>query len=191
MFVAHMPAAYLVGKMIAQRWPQAMRPAVWCALLLGSIAPDLDLLYFYWLSDRSINHHVYPPHVPIVWLLTTVLGFLALRVGPQRWRAVGTMPWLMFCIGWWLHLVLDTVAGGIWWLWPWVTTPYVLMPIVPRRFDNGWLNLLSHPLMAIELVIVATAIGRWRLSRAPVRCKRRVRRNFSMQMPKRPYRTFL
>jgi membrane-bound metal-dependent hydrolase YbcI (DUF457 family) len=187
MFIAHMPAAYLLGKVIAQRWPQAMQPAAWCALLLGSIAPDFDLLYFYLLSDRSINHHVYPPHVPIVWLLTAVLGFLALRAAPQRWRAVCTTPWVMLCTGWWLHLALDTVAGGIWWLWPWVTTPYVLM-VVPRRFDNAWLNLLSHPMMAIEVLIVATAAWRWRMRSAPVRSRRR---NFSMQMPKRPYRTFL
>lgn len=191
MFIAHLPAAYLLGTALKQRWPQATTPAAWAALLLASIAPDLDLLYFYGFSDRSFNHHIYPPHVPIVWLLTSVLGGLCLRAGPARWRTAWAVPWAMVSTGWCLHLVLDTVAGGIWWLWPWVTTPYVLMPIFPRRFDNAWLNMLSHPLMAVEVLIVAGAAWRWRQAQQLKPLTAFKRRNFSCQMPKRPYRTFL
>ncbi len=191
MFIAHLPAAYLLGTVLKRRWPQAMTPAAWAALLLASIAPDLDLLYFYGFSDRGFNHHIYPPHVPMVWLVTSVLGGLCLRAGPARWRTAWAVPWAMVSTGWWLHLVLDTVAGGIWWLWPWVTTPYVLMPIFPRRFDNAWLNMLSHPLMAIEVMVVVGAAWRWRQTHQRSAPRAFRQRNFSCQMPKRPYRTFL
>ncbi len=185
MFLAHMPAGYLIGAAIARRWPQAMTPAAWAALLFGSVAPDLDLLYFYFLSDYSINHHIYPPHVPIVWLITSLTVMLSLWAAPQRWR----ITWAMLCVGWWLHLVLDTVAGGIWWLWPWVTTPYVLM-VVPPRFDNHWLNLISHPLMVIEAMILLCSWHVWR--RRFVRKHLRSKHiNYAMQMPQRPYRIFL
>jgi membrane-bound metal-dependent hydrolase YbcI (DUF457 family) len=182
MFLAHLPAGYLVGASIARRWPQAISPMAWAAILCGSVAPDLDLLYFYLLSDHTINHHVYPPHVPIVWLITTCLLGLCLWHGPQRWRVV----WAMFCTGWLLHLAMDTVAGGIWWLWPWVTTPYVLI-VVPRRFDNALLNLISHPSILLEAIIIACGWQQWRErgKRTSLRIKH------AMLQPKRPYRTFL
>ncbi len=189
MFIAHMPAGFLVGALVAWRWPQAMVPAAWAAVLLGSVAPDLDLLYFYLVSDRSINHHVYPPHVPVVWLLTTALVGLCLWRAPARWRSV----WFLFCTGWLLHLVLDTVAGGIWWLWPWVTTPYVLM-VVPRRFDNTWLNLLSHPSLLVEAGIVWAAWRQWCRPAQwaqTLRTKGVKRTIYAAQRPQRPYRTFL
>ncbi len=156
MFVAHMPAGYLIGTAITQRWPGAATRATWTAILLGSVAPDLDLLYFYFVSDRGFNHHIYPPHVPIVWLLTTLLVALALWRAPLRWR----VAWAMFCTGWFIHLVLDTVGGRIWWLWPWVTTPYTFIQ-VPRRFDVWWLNFLTHPSMLIELAITVSAALLW------------------------------
>lgn len=183
MFIAHLPAGFLVGTVIARRWPGAMTPLAWWALLLGSIAPDIDLLYFYLLSDGSINHHVYPPHVPIVWLICTCVGSLCLLKAPSVLRTA----WLLFCAGWCLHLVLDTVAGGIWWLWPWVTTPYVLL-VVPRRFDDHWLNLLSRPAIVLELVIVVCAWLRWRTSTYTGLARRTI---YAAQRPKRPYRTFL
>jgi LexA-binding, inner membrane-associated putative hydrolase len=182
MFVAHLPAGYLVGAATAGRWPVAHFRNAWCAVLLGSIAPDLDLFYYYLVSDRSINHHVYPTHVPIVWLMVSFTVAFCLWRAPPRWRIV----WALFCTGWLLHLVLDTVAGHIWWLWPWVTTPYVLIE-VPRRFDLWWLNFLTHPSILLELVITGCAVALW--------CRRaklvKKRANFSVQVPQRPYRTFL
>lgn len=212
MFIAHLPAAYLIGKFIQRRWPQVFKPAApaaratslaWGALLLGSVAPDFDLLYFYLWSERSFNHHIYPPHVPIVWLATSLLGWLCLYQAPKAWRTV----WVMFCIGWWSHLVLDTVAGGIWWLWPWISTPYVWI-VLPRRFDHGVLNFLSHPACWMEVIIVVFAWRTWRLGHlgrlgrqgrkpsapqaaelANLPLHRRVK--FAVQIPKRPYRVFL
>jgi LexA-binding, inner membrane-associated putative hydrolase len=184
MFLAHLPAGYLVGAVITKRWPLVSIRTAWCAVLLGSIAPDLDLFYFYMVSDRSINHHIYPTHLPVVWLLTSIVVGLCLWRAPPRWRAT----WAMFSSGWFLHLLLDTVAGHIWWLWPWVTTPYVLI-VVPRRFDLWWLNFLAHPSILIEMLIIACAAVVWHRRRTNAVVKKRV--DVRTQFPQRPYRTFL
>jgi hypothetical protein len=70
-----------------------------------------------------------------------------------------------------------------------VTTPYVLM-VVPRRFDNEWLNFLSHPLRLIELLILISSWHVWR-RRAVVKHRRSKHINYAAQMPQRPYRIFL
>jgi hypothetical protein len=44
MYIAHMPAGYLVGSAVAQRWPGALAPAAWIAILPGSAAPDYVLV---------------------------------------------------------------------------------------------------------------------------------------------------
>lgn len=205
MFVAHMPAGYLMGTAMARRWPQAMTTTAWAALLVGSVAPDIDWLYFYSFSDRSFNHHIYPPHLPIVWFISWAVLALSLWRAPRRWQ----IAWTMFCMGWLLHLMLDTVAGKIWWLWPWVTTPYVLIE-VPRRFASPWLNFLTHPSILIELAITTWALRKWllkqkitgikpnkpqwlRVSKVP-RVHRGPKRKpdwTSKKMPCRPYRVFL
>ncbi|MCM0684581.1 hypothetical protein [Akkermansia massiliensis] len=51
MFIAHLPAGYLLAKTIRLRTPG--RKAVMTAALLGAIAPDLDLFYFYTLDGAS------------------------------------------------------------------------------------------------------------------------------------------
>jgi membrane-bound metal-dependent hydrolase YbcI (DUF457 family) len=185
MFIAHMPAAYLLGAVVARRWPHAITPAAWAALLLGSVAPDFDLLYFYAFSNHAINHHSYPPHLPIVWVASWALVSLILWRAPKAWRVV----WAMFCIGGLLHLALDTIAGGIRWLWPWTDTPYVLM-VLPRRFDNIWLNRLSHPSIALEAMIVWLSVRTWRRRSTPHSAIPR-RMSYRQWLPRRPYRTFL
>ncbi len=187
MFVAHLPAGYLLGAAIARRLPQAMTTTAWAALLVGSVAPDIDWLHFYFFSDRSFNHHIYPPHVPIVWLISWAVLALALWRAPRRWQ----IAWTMFCVGGLLHLILDTVAGKIWWLWPWVTTPYVLIE-VPRRFASPWLNFLTHPSILIELAITVSALRLWLLRHKATFTKRKRKPHWaSQQMPCRPYRVFL
>lgn len=52
MFIAHLPAGYLLAKTIRLRTPG--RKAVMTAALLGAIAPDLDLFYFYTASTTII-----------------------------------------------------------------------------------------------------------------------------------------
>lgn len=58
MFVAHLPAGYILSKFWKNKTAQYF-------LLIGSILPDLDLLYFYTIGQRAVVHHAYPTHSPI------------------------------------------------------------------------------------------------------------------------------
>ena len=45
-----------------------------CTGLLGSIFPDLDMFYFYFIDHRQHGHHCYWTHTPFYWI--TLLLFV-------------------------------------------------------------------------------------------------------------------
>lgn len=86
------------------------------AALLGAIAPDLDLFYFYTLDGRQHHHHSYWTHYPSVWFALMLLAWGASRIKP--WSTGGT--WLLiFSMSGFLHLLLDFIVGDIPLLAPW------------------------------------------------------------------------
>lgn len=117
MLTAHLPAGYLLaGKLKGPR-----TPVLWAALL-GSIFPDFDLAFFFLVDHHSIHHHRYWVHIPLFWLLIGAVAFPALRKSTH-------LPALSaFFAAIFLHLILDTLVGGIMWgapfsdrLYNWVT----------------------------------------------------------------------
>jgi inner membrane protein len=69
-----------------------------------------------------------------------------------------------------LHPVLDTLAGGIRWLWP-LSRAELVMTHVPARHEPWVLDFALHWSFALELAILAAALfiaGRtgWPRSRA-------------------------
>lgn len=88
-----------------------LRPlAVW-AFLIGSIAPDIDMLLFYFLHDRQMHHHEHLTHRPALWIGILIAGLmLRSRV------ASGTGGVLVaLSLGAVLHVALDSIAGRINW----------------------------------------------------------------------------
>jgi inner membrane protein len=83
-FIGHLPAGHLITNALlrGRRVPEAARRRLLAAGLLASVAPDLDLLYFYRLSDRQRVHHEYLPHLPLAWLP----AFEAAAVALAAWR---------------------------------------------------------------------------------------------------------
>ncbi|MGY1490792.1 metal-dependent hydrolase [Methylobacillus pratensis] len=74
MFIAHAPAGYIMATMISNRIehiPASVR-AIIIASIIGSIAPDFDLSYFYLIDHRQIHHHQYFMHWPIIWFLGVI-----------------------------------------------------------------------------------------------------------------------
>jgi membrane-bound metal-dependent hydrolase YbcI (DUF457 family) len=152
-FIAHLPAGYLVTRAIARRRPTAAELALG---LFGSIAPDLDLLYFYTIDRQQQLHHSYWTHTPFYWLLIALaLGSLALY-RPVRRRATDVLKYLL--PGVLLHLILDSVAAEIRWLYPLCLSGYGLVE-VPARYSNWILNFVLHWSFALELMLVAAAAG--------------------------------
>jgi len=155
MFIGHLPASYLVTRTLRKEASAAL--LLWGAA--GSLFPDLDLIYFYLVDERAHVHHSYWTHVPFYWVCLLPLFALS------RYT---TMFWVNVMV----HLMLDTVAGGVRWLAPLVPAEWVLFP-VPARYDWWVANFLLHWTFGLELVVVGGAFLLWRKGRGRRRTGRR------------------
>ena len=164
MFLAHLPAGYLMARRLAPRLApdpsQARRLMTVC--LVAAVLPDIDLLYFYLVDGRQTLHHDYWTHIPAFWLLATGTAVTLFRVAraPVPWPAVAGL-----LAGVFLHLALDTVTGGIAWLYPYHAGRIVLVD-VPARFGWWVWNFVLHWSFALEIVVLIWAgkelgVTRW------------------------------
>ncbi|MBB6342442.1 inner membrane protein [Pseudomonas fluvialis] len=150
MFIAHLPAGYLLGRSLLRWKPTQMSQTLWLmAALLGAVAPDLDMLYFYLIDQRQHHHHSYWSHWPLLWFSLLGLAVIACMAwcGEKLPRLA-----LLFSLNGCCHLVLDTLVGDIWWLAPWNDKPFALFS-VPARFSPWWLNFILHWSFAVELFL--------------------------------------
>lgn len=155
MFVAHMPAGYLLTNLLVE--PLNKEPTIAAKLfivgLVGSVFPDFDLLYFYLIDNRQHIHHSYWTHIPVFWL---VLSGVVLFIGLIIKSRLLTLVTLVFTANVFLHLVLDSVAGGIYWAYPLIEERFRLF-FIPSRFDWWVLNYIFHWTFLMEVTIVTMA----------------------------------
>lgn len=151
MFIAHLPAGYLLSR-IYQKPDQTILRAL---VMLGAVFPDIDLLWFVLISDQTIHHHYYLTHRPILWAAVCVAGILVAR--HQHYGQHATA----FALGALLHMALDTLTGAINWAWPWgeLSAPLV---VVPAHHSHWVLSFLTHWTIAVELLICSLALWLWR-----------------------------
>lgn len=162
MFLAHLPAGYLLTRALRARLAApAHMHTVMAAGMIGAIAPDLDLLWFYLVDLRAHPHHSYWSHFPIIWLTLLLVACLWKRLSPQRQAPAAA---LMFASCGLLHMILDSVAGGIRWLAPWSTGSWSLTQ-VGHFVTPWWLNFFLHWSILIEAVIIAAAWHQFTLDR--------------------------
>jgi len=155
MFIAHLPAGYLLAHHLLKKnstLPVSPR-ALTLTAMAGAIAPDLDMLYFYFIDHGQTHHHKYLSHWPILWI--GLLSISVLAVGVMKRKPLPFLV-LIFSLGGLLHMLLDSVVGDIWWLAPIVDQPYALFT-VPARFQPWWLNFVLHWSFVIELLIIDRA----------------------------------
>lgn len=138
MFIAHLPAGYLLARATRGRLVAA-------PLLLGSICPDFDLALI-WLDLLHTNHHHFLTHRPALWI--TVLA-LSVSLGSRWGTALG--------IGALLHLSLDSLAGQINWLWP---IGDLTLGLVEVAAQPGWwgLSFIRHWVFGLEIIICTAAL---------------------------------
>lgn len=154
MFIAHIPVGYLSGSWITQKGTHLY--GLMCAMILGSIAPDIDMLYFYLVDGRSTHHHLYWTHYPILWCSLCLFFGAATLFLKNHWRTWGILG-LAFSAQAILHLICDTLVGDIWWFAPWIDQPYALAH-VPALYHPWWLNFILHWSFAIELILSIAAV---------------------------------
>ena len=65
--------------------------------------------------------------------------------------------WVILLLNTELHMVLDSVAGGIFWLYPF-NQEYFRIFKVTARFDWWVLNYIFHWTFLLELLIITVAV---------------------------------
>lgn len=158
MFVAHLPAGYLITRYCLNTiGTKAANPRAWKYYavfgLLCSVLPDFDLIYFYLIDHRQHAHHTYWTHIPIFWLLLCALLYFGAKAFFRK--NIGTAS-LILLANTQLHLFLDSVAGGIYWLYPF-SDGYYRMFKITSRFDWWVWNYIVHWTFLFELLIIAAA----------------------------------
>ncbi|WP_417680043.1 metal-dependent hydrolase [Roseibium sp.] len=150
MLTAHLPAGYCLTKLMKDRPPLLLPVA-----LLFSILPDFDLIWFFLVDGRQIHHHRYWVHIPAFW---AVVGTVCLAA---FWRT-RFRPYVVIAIAAaFLHLVLDSLVGGILWLSPWDNTLYQLITIRPAK--PHWLfSFILHWTFLAEVMIWGLALALYR-----------------------------
>ncbi len=123
--------------------------------LVASVLPDLDLFRFYVLDHRRVPHHEYWTHIPLWWAIITATWCLGLVVMGRRTAVAGGA---VFFGNIFLHLVLDTVAGGVAWLAPFSRHVFALVSVPAGHHWWVW-NFVLHWTFALELLVVAWALG--------------------------------
>lgn len=147
MIIAHLPSGYLLARAAGYR-----RGLMLGAALLGAVLPDFDMLYFHFV-DHAVHHHRFWPHIPAVWLVIALVVLpLAAKLRPG-WFA----PLAMLLAGVFLHLLLDTWAGSIMWLWP-VSDQFFQLVTVPATQSSWVLSFVLHWTFLAEIGIVLAAL---------------------------------
>lgn len=154
MFIAHAPSGYLLAQAIIKKCPNigvSTKAILWVGII-GAVFPDIDMLYFYLIDHRQHHHHTYLTHWPISWLVLLVLALLL-----SRWAASKNLAKLLgiFAVAGFLHLMLDTLVGDVWWFAPWVDQSYPLCR-----------NRTSAPAGFIWLRLWTSNPGNWNLAGA-------------------------
>lgn len=156
MLLAHLPAGYLLSSAMARG--QDVRGIFWLGLL-GSIFPDLDMLYFYLIDERAHSHRTYLTHLPVFWLCVT---FAAAALCGVMQRQKLTLGCKVFLANIWLHLLLDTTMAPVYWFAPFSDTGIRFYTLeLNRMFDFWAFNYLMHPFFACELIIMLAAVWLW------------------------------
>jgi LexA-binding, inner membrane-associated putative hydrolase len=134
--------------------PTAQRNIFLMLRLLGSIAPDLDMFYFYLVDHRQHWHHTYFTHWPSFWLGVIASSLIAGYGFRNRTLAFGGS---ILGINGLLHLVLDTHVGRIRWLEPF-SNQWVYFFDVPARYHPKILNFVFHWTFVFEVTLLVSAI---------------------------------
>jgi hypothetical protein len=165
MIIGHLPAGYIVSKLLAARLAaDGVKGRLFVgAGMAGAIAPDVDMLYFYLVDQRQHHHHTYFTHFPVVWMALVLLSLL--WMGSSR-RTLGPALAFTFSLNGFIHLLLDSIVGDIWWLAPVVDRPFALF-MVPALYQPWWLNFVLHWSFAFEIALIAGAAWLWQRHDTP------------------------
>lgn len=156
MFIAHLPAGYILTKYIQHKSGNYSRWLLWIGLI-ASVFPDIDLFYFYLIDNRQTLHHHYITHLPLAWLtLASILYGIFVVTGKKQYMVYLAVVFANVM----LHMALDSIAAGIHWLYPLVDLEINLVN-VPAIHDWWVWNFVFHWTFLLEISIILSSLIVW------------------------------
>lgn len=149
MLTAHLPSGYVLARCL----PKGI-PALMPAALIGAVLPDIDMIWFHFVDDRAFHHHRYWVHVPFFWL---VVASVAL---PLAWWLGWLRTAFVFFAAILMHLILDSIGGGIMWAAP-VSDHLFALVTVPPTYGHWVASFILHWTFLAELGVWGAAILLW------------------------------
>lgn len=151
MFIGHLPAGFILTNFLQKRLRD--KRFLWLGLI-GSVLPDIDLLYFYLVDNRQTLHHDYWIHIPFYWFCICLISFACLYLFRQNRLYTAA---IIFFANIFLHLLLDTVVGGIVWLYP-LSEHSLFLTVVPARYQPWYLSFVFHWTFLLEIGLIVWTI---------------------------------
>ena len=152
MIFAHLPAGYIASKLLYDKFEKHKVSyqsfSYWG--MIGSIAPDFDLFYYYTIDQSRHYHHEYVTHLPVFWLSLLVISITWLILESNQ-KQNPTLA-VIFTLNGFIHLILDTITGKIFWLTPFIS-PDKSFTLKPYLLLNQY---------TLELLVFVAAICLWK-----------------------------
>ena len=145
MIVGHVAAGYLLARALHRSFDKD--PVIWWGIVVGSVLPDIDMLWFVLVDGGAVHHHTYLTHDPTLWFGVLCAGLTL------------TSRALIGCgIGAVVHMALDTIAGAIRWGFGEMSFSGPLI-VVPATQPHWLLSFMLHWTFAVELALCAAALA--------------------------------
>jgi hypothetical protein len=160
MYIAHLPAGYILTKLVSKRFAKVKYTI--SAGLFGSFAPDFDMIYKILFDIDGVNHRYYISHFPLFWFLVYILGIItilllySLKIIDKSKKTNFIYSLSIFVANAFLHLLLD-LPTGILLLGPFSNAVFKFVTI-SDQYNNDLLNIVLHPLFLVEILIIILAI---------------------------------
>jgi inner membrane protein len=157
---AHLPSGYVLARALPPAIPALMPiPFLMPVALLGAVAPDFDMIWFLFVDKGAIHHHRYWVHIPAFWALVALVAL------PLAWWLGHLRTALVFFAAILMHLLLDTISGGIMWGVPFSDRLFALVE-VPAAYSHWVISFMLHWTFLAEVVVWLVAISFWFRRRA-------------------------
>ena len=155
MTFGHLSAGYITSKLLFKPFEhQSVYSKAFIFWgLIGSIAPDFYVLYYFLVDHILPNHHKYFTHFPLFWLTLLMMSLFWIQVHHHRNQNPASA--FIFTFNGFIHTLLDTVTGEIWWLAPFVNKPFSLVAVRSEiPYFTDWT-------FGIELFLLLLALSLW------------------------------
>lgn len=154
MLIGHAPLGYIIAVSLRRTFGPAVGLAV--ASIAGGLAPDIDMIRFWFIDNSQYNHRYYFTHWPFFWLLCAALLL------PSLWmlRRRLLLPACGFFVGVASHLLTDTVMGPVRWFAPFYKFEYELFQI-PAQFSHWILSAIGYWTFLLDIAVCMAAAVVW------------------------------